>query len=65
MVRKNDEAGRGRHLAPALEVVSADASEHSPTLLTKQANCTHATAFMVEVYDYGDLPRLLDDGVGS
>ena len=38
MARENNEAGRGRHLAPAPEVVSADVSEYSPAFLSKQAN---------------------------
>jgi hypothetical protein len=50
-------AGRGRHLAPAPEVVSADASEHSPALLTKQTHCTHAfqqAAVECEICDRDD-----------
>jgi hypothetical protein len=67
MVRKNDEAGRGRHLAPALEVVSADTPDYSRALITKQAelsadllfrwlSSTHAvqqTAFGPELCDRG------------
>jgi hypothetical protein len=53
---QNIEAGRGRHLAPAPEFVSADASERSPAPVTKQARCTHAyqQAFKGEAYDCGD-----------
>jgi hypothetical protein len=71
MVRKNDEAGRGRHLAPALEVVSADTPEYSRALITKQAelsadllfrwlSSTHAvqqTAFGAETIQHQRIER--------
>ena len=67
MILNKIEAGRGRHLAPALEVVSADTPEYSRALITKQAelsadllfrwlSSTHAvqqTAFGPELCDRG------------
>jgi hypothetical protein len=38
MISQKAEAGRGRHLAPAPEIVSADTPEYSPALITKQAS---------------------------
>jgi hypothetical protein len=63
MVSQNGEAGRGRHLAPAPEDVSADTPDYSPALSTKQENRPNERSELIRSFScpHSFFPRNDDD----